>query len=215
MWRQIECGDTYENCNENEGGDARCTNVRSSKCPPLKPDFECMDEGVFPDPLNCKRFFNCYVDGSGDLGADQYECDYLYVFDPSDPTRKQNYCRFTRNARLCISAACTGTTKNILMNFPFFPANRGQFVATCRSKGKSPLVTMCKAGFIADLQSLPVQCQLTCRAAAKAEYDGDNNKYWQCVFNGRTWEAKVKSCFRGDIFNAKTKACIRDPSRKF
>lgn len=170
-----------------------------------------MDEGVFPDPLNCKRFFNCYVDATGELGAEQYECDNLHVF---DPTRKGNYCRFTRNSRLCITAACTGTTKNILMTYPSFPVRLGQIVATCRSKGKYPLVTMCKAGFVANLNKLPVECTITCRGAAKAEYAEDNNKYWQCVFNGRTWEAKVKSCFRGDIFNPKTKACIRDPSRK-
>lgn len=173
-----------------------------------------MDEGVFPDPLDCKRFFNCYTDEFGDLLPEQYECDDLHVFDPSDPTRGKNYCRFTRNARHCITAACTGTTKNILMNYPFFPARLGQFVTTCRSHGKYPLVTMCKAGFVANMNTLPVECTLTCRGAAKAEYAGDNNKYWQCVFNGRTWEAKVKSCFRGDIFNPKTKACVRDPSRK-
>lgn len=169
-----------------------------------------MEAGVFPDPRDCHKYFNCY-DGGGELEADGYECDDQYVFDPSDATKTKEYCRLTRN-RYCTTAACTGKTENLLMVYQYYPKTKGQFVASCRKGGKSPLVTHCKAGFLPNLATLPVECKLQCTKANKAEYSGDDTKYWECVFNGKGWEAKPKSCFRGDIFDPKTKMCITGPT---
>lgn len=180
--------------------------MRSLDCgsSPTTPDFECWDQGVYPDPLNCKRYYYCSTDESGDLIADQYECDNFYVFDPSAP--RNSYCRMTLN-RYCITANCrdqVGT--NILMRYPFLPSNKGQIVATCRGSLK-PIVTRCEEGFLADLTTMPVNCKLNCRRSAVAAYPGNDTLYYECVFTGRGWEPRQKSCFRGYYFNADKKQC--------
>lgn len=165
--------------------------------------------GVFPDPTNCHVYYFCYDDGTGALAADRYECENLYVFDPSGP--KNEYCRLTRNL-YCTQAKCTTSGQNILLNYSFWPKSRGQLVASCRGDGKLPYVFRCEAGFEADLKTLPVQCNLVCTRADKAAFPGDSTQYYECIFNGRTWEPKIKSCFRGYYFDGKSKQCLFNPT---
>lgn len=171
-------------------------------------DFDCLSEGVFPDPSDCKKYYYCSLNEDNNFVADLYTCDNFYVFDPSAPNN--DYCRLTMN-RWCITANCQGSVKNILLNYPFFPSTSGQIVASCRGTLK-PLIFRCEAGFLADLNTLPVECNLNCRGAGKYEYADDETKYLECVFSGRLWEPKLKSCFRNYYFNKQTKLCEPKPS---
>ena len=191
----------------NSNGEAICTSKKSEECGPSIPDFECLDDGVFPDPLNCKKYYYCSSDGEGGFVADEFECSNYYVFDPSAP--REEYCRFTWN-RYCVTANCQGKTKNILLNYPFLSTARGQVVAVCRGN-KKPLIVRCAEGLTAKLDTLPVECVVNCRGAGKYEYADDSSKYYECVFTGRFYEARVKSCFRNYIFDKKSKQCVLSP----
>lgn len=162
-----------------------------------------MAEGFFPDASDCHKYYQCTADGEDGYFVDPYECEDLYVFDPSAPN--DDYCRFTRN-RYCVTVECGNTPKNILMSYPFFPRNKGEIVATCRGS-KKPLMTSCGAGFQADLKTLPVECKIICKGASKFEFPGDKSKYYECIQTLKGWEGKVKSCFRDYYFDKKTKLC--------
>lgn len=126
------------------------------------------------------------------------------MFDPSSP--RLNYCRLTRN-RYCITANCKGQSgTNILLRYPFLPSNKGQLVATCRGNLR-PIVTRCEEGFSADLKTLPVSCKVNCRGSGVYVYPGNDTFYYECIYTGRLWEPKPKSCFRGQYFNAEKKQC--------
>jgi hypothetical protein len=163
---------------------------------------------VFPDPSDCKKYYVCSDSGEGELIADEYFCDNYYVFDPSAPNN--DYCRFTRNY-YCITANCQGQVKNILMNYPFLGRGRGEVVAMCRGSNK-PLIFRCGEGFTAKLNSIPVECELTCRGSGKFEYVEDSTKYYDCIWTGRGWEAKIKSCFRNYYFDKTKKQCVVNPT---
>jgi hypothetical protein len=205
---KFECGGDLPFCGVGLNGEAKCTNVHDEECGPAVSDFECLAEGVFPDPSDCKKYYVCSDSGEGELIADEYFCDNYYVFDPSAPNN--DYCRFTRNF-YCITANCQGQVKNILMNYPFLGRGRGQVVASCRGS-KKPLIFRCGEGFTAKLNSIPVECELTCRGAGKFEYVEDSMKYYDCIWTGRGWEAKIKSCFRNYYFDKTKKQCVVNPT---
>lgn len=207
----MECSNG-QSCVEDTPGKATCSSTRSEKCPPtiITTDFICTGQGVFPDPLNCMKFYDCYTDSTGELIADPYECDNLYVFDPSLP--HPFYCRRSNIYKAyCVEANCKDSTQTKLLSYPFFSAARGQIIAKCRGT-KKPLVFRCPAGFVADLNSLPIQCNLRCTGAGRFEdpeslAEGDDSFYLECVFDGRIWTPKKKACFRSMFFNPKSKLC--------
>lgn len=177
---------------------------RNQKCATeIRQDFECLSEGIFPDPLNCKKYYNCFDNGQNGFEADAYECENLYVFDPN--LDGPSFCRLTFN-NFCVQAECGETSKNVLMNYNLF--TKGQFVASCR-KGKRPLVTRCDDGFTADLNTIPVECKLTtCVGPAKFEFREDSTKYFQCIFTGFGWDAVLKTCRRNYKFDRNLKECV-------
>lgn len=206
-----DCGGDVPYCIEENLGEATCAASRPTNCSSTEEssDFECLAIGFFPDPLDCKTYYQCYDEGGGNLASDELKCDDFYVFDPSAPNN--DYCRFTRN-RFCVQVNCKGSVQNILLNYPFFPRRNGEIVATCRVN-KKPLVTHCKAGFHANLKSLPVDCLLTCTRPSKFEFPGDETKYYDCVFTGRVFEGKIKSCYRNYFFNNVKKQCEWRPTQ--
>lgn len=202
---QFECGADYPNCVVDLDGNAKCAKERDETCTSATSSaFDCFNEGFFPDPWNCKTYFQCSLDEHNEFITDQYACDNYYVFDPSGTNNE--YCRLTKNA-YCVTVDCKGAVKNILMTYKFFPKTNGQIVASCRSGNKKPLITRCDAGFLADLKTLPVECNLDCKKSEKFVYAGNETLYHECVFNGKGWEPKVKSCFRNYYFNADKKRC--------
>jgi len=92
------------------------------------------------------------------------------------------------------------------MVYTFFPSSLGQIVVTCR-KTEKPLVTWCKAGFLADLTTAPAGCEIQCNKAFKAEYEGDTGKYWECKLIAGKWVSAVRECFKPDVFDPVKKEC--------
>lgn len=125
------------------------------------------------------------------------------MFDPSG--LRNEFCRLTLN-RYCTTANCGGGFKNILLNYQFFPKSLGQIVASCQGNNPS-IVYRCDAGFEANLQTLPIECNLVCTGAKKTAFPSDESKYYECIYTGSKWESKVKSCFPTFYFNATLNQC--------
>lgn len=204
---QIPCSHPLPFCDVSATGEAKCVSEKNKKCEGQ--NFECLSTGIFPDPINCRKYYNCYEDIEGGLKADTYECENLCVFDPN--LDGNNLCRLTFNLH-CVQVKCDETTKNVLMNYYWF--RKGQFVACCRKGGKKPLVTRCPQGFIADLSTVPVECKLNCLGAGKFENRDDSTKYFECIFTGFRWQAIEKNCFRNYYFDKRQKQCVLGSTTK-
>ncbi|KPI95746.1 Acidic mammalian chitinase, partial [Papilio xuthus] len=76
--------------------------------PPTTPDpgsdFKCTDEGFFPHPRDCKKYFWCLDSGPSDLGivAHQFTCPSGLYFN-----KAADSCDFARNVLCKVSAATT------------------------------------------------------------------------------------------------------------
>lgn len=188
-------------------GQAKCSSKPDEACPPdpsSAPDYICWEQGIFPDPLDCRKYYECAFDDIGDLVPYLYECDDLYVFDPNAANIK--YCRLTRG-RYCVTAPCKGEYKNVELKYPTLPKSKGQLIATCLGDENRNIVTRCEAGFEADMSSLPPSCELKCRGAGLFVYPGDDSFYYQCLYTAQGWQPKKKSCYRGEIFNKTKRQC--------
>lgn len=180
-----------------------CSKEPKTGCTPAKSDFVCLAEGFFPDPLDCKKFFQCTKEGDK-FEIDNFQCEDSEVFDPSAP--RGFYCRST-GGRFCTEANCNGETgKTIVLAYQFFPKTKGQIVVTCRGTQK-PLVFRCGEGYVADLDTMPIQCKFNCRAAGQHPHPDSETKYFDCVRGGGGWVSKVKECYRNYYFNSKKKLC--------
>ncbi|XP_013145577.1 PREDICTED: mucin-5AC [Papilio polytes] len=76
--------------------------------PPTTPDpgsdFKCTDEGFFPHPRDCKKYFWCLDSGPSDLGivAHQFTCPSGLYFN-----KAADSCDFARNVLCKVTAATT------------------------------------------------------------------------------------------------------------
>jgi hypothetical protein len=205
----VPCAGDLPFCQSYGYGLSTCVATRPAACAPTVADFVCLAEGVFPDPTNCQNYINCVGYEGDNFYADVYRCDDLYVYDPSAPYG--TYCRYTNVATPnCITVDCSKTpSKNIVMTYANFSVSQGEIVATCLVADQMPLITRCPAGFRANLALLPPVCNIVCTSDGLFEYPGDPSKYYQCVFTKFIgWEAKVKSCFRGQYFNKYARVCV-------
>lgn len=202
----LGCAGELPYCSSGSDGAATCVAERPKSCAPKSSDFICLAEGVFPDPTNCQNYINCVAYAGDNFYADVYQCDELYVFDPSAPVGYN--CRLEMVASPgCVRVDCSKTPlKNIVLTYPDFPVSKGEIVATCLGE-KMPLVTRCPAGFRANLAMLPPVCNIVCSAAGVYEYPGDVTQYYECVLTPSGWAAKAKACFRGYAYNKLTKRC--------
>lgn len=73
-------------------------------------DFKCEDEGFYPHPRDCKKYFWCLDSGPSNLGivAHQFTCPSGLVFN-----KITDSCDYTRNVQCTskLSATTTTTTK--------------------------------------------------------------------------------------------------------
>lgn len=206
----MTCPDNLPFCVEATPGQASCTATSDQCRNRVAQDFVCLNEGVVPDPSNCRRYYSCFDDGTGVFMADAFECPNLYAYDPSLPD--ENPCRYTNNRRdLCITANCaTNSFANVFLNYPTLSRNLGQIGVTCMGTSK-PIVFRCKRDFIANLNTLPVECELQCRSGLRAPYPGSNEKYYDCYYDGRNWRSRVVNCYRNYYFNQTTLKCEASP----
>lgn len=188
-------------------GEAACTSVRPPSCPPPANTFTCTGPGLFPDPSNCKVYYNCAEDATGNYIAQPFSCPNLYVFDPSQ--KGDTACRYTNNA-YCTTVTCGGNDVNALMSFQYFPKALGQYVSRCKTGGAIE-VFRCDANFEADLKTYPVKCKPVCTGSNRFPYSADVSKYWECFYTGAKWEGQVISCVTGKTYNPKTKVCELPP----
>lgn len=186
-------------------GAAACSARQSSKCGDnAGPAFDCINSGVFPDPEDCTKYYLCTDDGAKGFIVDEYLCDPNRVFDPSGP--RNEFCRMTFG-RFCTVANCQGRTGNILMQYQFLPRGRGDIVVACRGQNR-PLVFKCEPGERAKVNTLPVQCAKPCRRGGTYPFDGNDKKYYECIFNGEVWEEVVKNCMRNYYYDARRGQCV-------
>lgn len=190
-----------------------CSNVPPAtaicKAPTTDADtFVCTGTGVFPDPRDCTKYYYCTFSDTDGYKTYAYECDDQYVFDPSGPN--DEYCRKSANKKLCVELACEkDRSMTTVMSYKFFPSSMGQIIGVCRADNKYPFVYRCEAGFEADLDQLPIKCEVKFTKASVFADRTDPNKYYQCALNGKIWEATLKSCLPHYIFDPNTKKCMK------
>lgn len=86
------------------------TSTTTTPAPPTTPDsgtdFKCEDEGFFPHPRDCKKYFWCLDSGPSELGivAHQFTCPSGLVFN-----KLADSCDYTRNVQ-CSKPKTTATT---------------------------------------------------------------------------------------------------------
>lgn len=152
-------------------------------------------------------YYYCFKDASKGFTAQKFECPDLYVFDPI--LSEENPCRLTFN-RNCVTAKCSDSFSNILLSYPTLPRSQGQIGVTCMGEDK-PIVFRCKANFLANLNTLPVECDLQCRNGLRTPFPGDNQKYYDCYYDGSAWTPRVVSCLRNQYFDEKYLKCENLP----
>lgn len=198
MFSQLSCSNRF--CVEDTAGNAFCRDTAAPACASAL-SFVCTSAGVFPDPLDCKKYYFC----STTLVPTNMLCPDLYVFDPS--RTNNNYCRFTRN-KYCTKVSCGTTTRNIVMAFKWFPIRMGSYIAACQGSATvAPRMYRCAAGFSPLLSQVPVLCNLICNGPARGEDTSDPTRYFECVFNGSKWVQQSNSCGPNEKFNASTNKC--------
>lgn len=183
------------------------TTTPCSRTDTTAPSFICTSPGYYPDPSNCRVYYFCakLTTTPVQFLTQKLTCPNLYVFDPTAPGN--DYCRYTANQN-CVTADCIGKAAgtNVLMKFPTLPIAKGQYVVTCLGTAL-PIVTRCGEGSTADLSTIPPRCKVNCIGPANYPYITNDTKYYECFFNGRTWDPVLKSCEFGKKFNSNTKKC--------
>lgn len=86
---------------------ARTTTPPPPTTPDPGADFKCEDEGFFPHPRDCKKYFWCLDSGPSNLGivAHQFTCPSGLVFN-----KLTDSCDYTRNV-VCEKPKTTTTTE--------------------------------------------------------------------------------------------------------
>jgi hypothetical protein len=158
-------------------------------------DFVCTGEGVYPDPLDCKKYHYCYAD-AGVLKSQQGACSDRYVFDPD----ASDFCRYTNNY-YCTLPNCKNVNelKNLLFTYTFYPYNR-QYVALCVPNAK-PLVFKCDSNYTPNLSTIPITCNFKCKSPGQFPVAGSTTQYYNCIYNDKNQLTPVlRSCFIGWTF---------------
>lgn len=224
----IKCGGIRPYCNETKGedkkavGDAHCTSLKPVKadgkpCESLSSDFDCSGQvGFLPDPLNCRRYFNCYADpkDAGKIKSEAFECSEMYMFDPSNP---DNPCLLTNfNMQYCIRAECKDGDYGLqIMKYPTLTASAGQIGVQCLGTAvNKPLVYRCKGYATLKFEKpddfAPI-CQLTCNnnVGFKAPVPKNPTQYYECTKKTATLvEAELKTCPAPKNFDADLLKCV-------
>jgi len=188
---------------------AACETVLPSGCPAVPPNFLCTGVGYYPDPSNCRLYYNCYKNAAGSIVPESLFCDAGFVFDPNSPTKM--YCLGTTLASRCVTVTgCQGATaaKNIAIPY----SGNSQFVALC-IPGSDPYIYQCPTGTTPNLNNLPLTCTYTCRAAGLFTYSLDNLYYYECKIDPTTKKltpiGSLEKCPTNQYFS--TNKCIQKP----
>jgi hypothetical protein len=104
-----------------------------------------------------------------------------------------------------VTSNCRNSFANVKLNYPWW-RNKGELIASCNGNGK-PIIKRCKEGYVGDLQSRPVVCNIDCRGPTFHENPDNDLLYYECSWTIRGWQPKPKSCFRGQYFENSKRQC--------
>lgn len=203
------CGGPAPYCIANSDGDgARCSATPLPTCPPSPVSFSCTGLGVFPDPADCHKFYNCYqATTGGPIIAQAFTCPNLYVFDPSGP-KNPDYCRLTNNFYCTTSGCGVNDIKNVALSYAYFPATKGQYVATCQRTSPA-IVIFCPPNYDVNVSTLPASCVMTCKNPfGKTVLVGTTNQYYICAWNGLGYTPTIQTCLGSKVFSTTVKDCV-------
>lgn len=201
------CGEAFPFCKETNG-EAVCVADRPKSCPPRRGIFYCTNTGVFPDPLNCDKYYNCYNSATiaGLIESELLLCPPGTIFDPSSTT---DYCRVAPTS-LCNPVTCNNDIKNVVMSFPFFDKHQGTYVASCQGPNAAPIVTFCPKNFQVDTTTLPPTCTFYCIFASdRGPVKGQPSSYYSCYWSPWGLLPRITPCLAPLVYNDTQKACVK------
>ena len=194
------CDATQPNCVTNERG-SYCSATRNENCPIATDGFICTSVGRFPDPDNCRLFYNCdWNDDETKIVAEAMICRAGEVVDLSNLSRD---CRLQANARDCPTIRCTSTSNYIRFSPNF------NYYGLCIPNSKT-IMFNCPESNRLDITVQPPRCTFVCpRANGRFKYSLDVFRYYECFFNTitRRTESELKLCPRRQEFNPSTSRC--------
>jgi hypothetical protein len=198
----IPCPTTQPYCLVNTDGTGKCSEKVAGGCPTIPPTFQCTGVGYYPDPANCRVYYNCYKNATdGSIKPEALYCPSGYVFDPNSASKM--YCLYTSVASRCVTVTgCAGatSTKNIAMNY----LSNTQFVAMC-IPGADPLIWQCATGTKVNLANIPPTCEYICKAPGLFENTLDKYSYWDCIYDSSAkLYSELRTCPINTVFSKTT-----------
>ncbi|KAJ1528535.1 hypothetical protein ONE63_006941 [Megalurothrips usitatus] len=172
-----------------DGADASCTAGRSSECTAPQPaDFPCANDGLYPHPTDCTKYYICvnstsYISGCSDYGADA-------KYDAATET-----CRITKN---CPTLTCPdpGT-----QGWQVWPTSSKIYISCLDQDDPLQAVfSQCEDGETYDGKTC---VKPACSRAGRFKID--DQKYYECVDlgDGRLSSPSVYTCPQGTFDETK------------
>ena len=176
-------------CNNNA-----CSDKPSTSCTTTGGSFTCTSDGLFPNPTDCKVYYEC----SGGV-ATELDCPSGYVFYVT-----KGLCRRQDTPAYCVTVDCS-KTPNRIISFPGSPA----YYAFC-STIPTPQVYMFKCldeqNEVYDLTT--GACTFSCKNNGLYVDRTDCNSYIDCsIVNGKYASTKL-TCPKNYWFN--NGSCVKE-----
>ncbi|CAO1409293.1 unnamed protein product [Diamesa tonsa] len=196
----IACPDNQPNCVTNANG-GLCSAMKDEQCPVPASDYVCTSVGRFPDPKNCRLFYNCeWNDDYSEIVAVPMRCRTNYVF---DELAINGDCRLQRGSNDCTRVNCINSAPA-----SYVPYGRSQqLYALCLSN--NTIMFSCPDNNQVDLKVSPPKCSYRCIFLGKFPYSRDVFKYYDCFISAVTYrvESELKTCPRRQEFNPQSRLC--------
>ncbi|CAO1400098.1 unnamed protein product, partial [Diamesa hyperborea] len=196
----IACPDNQPNCVSNASG-GLCSAMKDEQCPVPASDYVCTSVGRFPDPKNCRLFYNCeWNDDYSEIVAVPMRCRSNYVF---DELAINGDCRLQRGSNDCTRVNCINSAPA-----SYVPYGRSrQLYALCLSN--NTIMFSCPDNNQVDLKVSPPKCSYRCIFLGKFPYSRDVFKYYDCFISAVTYrvESELKTCPRRQEFNPQSRLC--------
>ena len=197
----MTCPDNQPNCVSNANG-GLCSAINDEQCPVAAGDYVCTSVGRFPDPKNCRLFYNCeWNDDNSEIVAQPMRCRTNYVF---DELSINGDCRIQRGSNDCTKVNCVNAAPS-----SYVPYGRSrQLYAMCLTNDTS-IMFSCPDNNQVDLQVSPPKCSYRCILLGQFPYSRDVFRYYECFISAVTYrvESELKTCPRRQEFNPQSRKC--------
>lgn len=164
-----------------------CGNVKPAECEATSADFNCPEEGFFPDPKNCQNYFWCTA---AKATAELWQCPVNYVYDALKGSCKKKF-----HAADCVTLKCTAENTK---TSPFLVhAGNPNFYAFCDVATMTATLFKCPKN-----QQFSSGCKFVCKA--EGYFAGSNNgQAYHCAKSGLNWVQSIFNCPTGYEYDAK------------